>query len=41
VGKESHLTFRITAIGAVRVGFDELTDSKAIASFFNGNRNVS
>jgi hypothetical protein len=32
-GKECHLTFRIATIGAVRIGFDEFTDSEAIRSF--------
>src|ERR1700733_2294790 len=34
VGKESHLTFRIATVGAVRVGLDELANCKAIRGFF-------
>jgi hypothetical protein len=32
-GKESHLTFRIATIGAVRVGFDELSNGETICCF--------
>jgi hypothetical protein len=38
--KERHLTFRITTIGAVCVGLDELPDSKAIRGFVGGDGNV-
>jgi hypothetical protein len=34
LGKERHLAFRITTIGTVGVGLDELPDSKAIRGVF-------
>jgi hypothetical protein len=36
--KKRYLTFGIASVGAVRVGFDELSDGKAIGSF--GGRNI-
>ncbi len=38
--KESHLTLRIAAIGAVCVGFDEFADSEAIRGFVGRDRDV-
>ena len=32
-GKECHLAFRIAAVGAICVGFDEFSDREAIGSF--------
>jgi hypothetical protein len=39
-GKERHLTFRIATIGAVCVGFDQLTDGEAIRGFARGDGDV-
>jgi len=39
-GKERHLTFRIATIGAVRVGLDELSNSKAIPGLAGGDGSV-
>jgi hypothetical protein len=33
-GKQCDLTFRIAAIGAVRIGLDEFADRDAIRGFF-------
>jgi hypothetical protein len=38
--EESHLALCITAIGAVRVGFDELANGKAICRFAVRDRHV-
>src|ERR1700730_11907053 len=39
-GKERHLAFRIAAIGAMRVGLDELPDREAIGGFGRGEGSV-
>ena len=39
-GKERHLTFGVTTIGAVGVGLDELPDRKAVRGFAGGDRDV-
>jgi hypothetical protein len=39
--KECHLTFRVAAIGTVRVGLDEFPDREAIRRFFRGDDGVS
>jgi hypothetical protein len=39
-GKERHLTFRIATIGAVCVGFDQLTNGEAIRGFARGDGDV-
>src|SRR4029077_17567761 len=36
-GKERHLAFRIATVGAVCVGFDELTDRQAVGGFIWGD----
>ena len=38
--KQSHLTFRIAAIGAVCVRFDEFSDGEPIRGFVGGDRGV-
>src|SRR6202022_5130133 len=38
--EEEHLTFRIAAIGAVRIGLDELADGEAIRGFLGGDGDV-
>ena len=38
--KQRHLTFRIATIGAVCVGFDELSNSEAIRDFAGGDCQV-
>jgi hypothetical protein len=39
-GQKRHLTSCVAAIGAVRVGLDELLDGEAVRSFFGGDGNV-
>jgi aldehyde dehydrogenase (NAD+) len=40
VGEQSHLAFRIAAIGATGVGFDEFPDGEAIRGFLRRNGDV-
>jgi hypothetical protein len=35
--KHGHLTFRVSAIGAVRVGLDQLAYREAISGFIKGD----
>jgi hypothetical protein len=39
--KQSHLTFGIAAVGAMRVGFDEFADSKTIRGLLRRDGDVS
>jgi hypothetical protein len=38
--KERHLTFRITAVGAVCVCLDEFSNGEAVGCFFGGDGDV-
>src|ERR1700722_6055110 len=40
-GKERHLSFRIAAISAVRIGLDKFPDSEAVRSFFRRNQSMN
>jgi hypothetical protein len=39
-GEESHLTFRIATIGAVRVGLNDFPDRETIRGFLRRDSNV-
>jgi hypothetical protein len=40
LGKKRHLTFRITAIGTMRVSLDEFTNRETISGFSGGDSDV-